>query len=243
MTTVIYAHRGASGKAPENTMAAFRIALSEEAEGIETDVQLTKDGVPVLIHDERLRRTTGTGGYVKDVTYQQIKALNANAGFPTEVNTPVPSLEEFLEWAKDKPLHLNLELKNNKITYRHLEDIVLKQLDAYNLLDRTVISSFNPLSLKKLKQINPDIETALLTGRRFANPLAAAKAAGADALHIKTTLLHLKLVKACHKEGIKLRVYTPNRKRRLVHCMLLGCDGLITDYPDKAVACRKILKL
>ncbi|MDY0396507.1 glycerophosphodiester phosphodiesterase family protein [Virgibacillus halophilus] len=151
MTTVIYAHRGASGKAPENTMAAFRIALSEEAEGIETDVQLTKDGVPVLIHDERLRRTTGTGGYVKDVTYQQIKALNANAGFPTEVNTPVPSLEEFLEWAKDKPLHLNLELKNNKITYRHLEDIVLKQLDAYNLLDRTVISSFNPLSLKKIE--------------------------------------------------------------------------------------------
>lgn len=243
MVTMIYAHRGASGNAPENTMAAFKKALSEEAEGIETDVQLTKDGVPVLIHDERLKRTTGAAGLVKDVTYEQIKSFHIHDGYQKHHDKSVPSLEEFLKWAEDKPLHLNLELKNNKIEYEHMENIVLELLESYNLLERTVISSFNPSSLKKVKQINSNIEIALLTGKRIFYHLAAAKHVGASALHIKTTLLRPRLVNACRKENVKLRVYTPNAEYRMARCMLLGCDGLITDFPQRAVACRKTLKL
>lgn len=244
MACTIFAHRGASGNAPENTMIAFQLAHEYGAEGIETDVQLTKDNIPVLIHDERLNRTTKTPGLIKDMTYSQIKDLNANFNFMHKYGkTPIPTLEEFLQWVKDKPLRLNLELKNNKIAYKHLEEIVLEILAAYQLADRTIISTFNPVSVKKLKSCNTRAEVAYLTSKRFFNPLSAAIDLGADAVHVKTSLLRPKLLKACQKKHIKLRVYTPNKMRQMLACMTLGCDGLITDFPKKAIDCRHNLKI
>src|SRR5690625_7581403 len=113
MSNAIFAHRGASKYAPENTMAAFKFAYELGAEGIETDVQLTKDNIPVLIHDERVKRTTNGTGYIKDLTWNQVKQLDAGSWFSKKfTGAGIISLDEFLQWIQFKPLYLNIELKN-----------------------------------------------------------------------------------------------------------------------------------
>ena len=109
METKIYAHRGASKYAPENTMPAFQLALDMNADGIETDVQLTKDGVPILIHDEKLKRTTTGSGYVKDYTLEELQQLDAGSWFDaTFTGTKLITLEQLLQWIKPTYLLLNL---------------------------------------------------------------------------------------------------------------------------------------
>ncbi len=112
MAPIIYAHRGASKAAPENTMPAFELAAKQGADGIETDVQLTKDQIPVLIHDENVRRTTDGIGFVQDYTYKELQELDAGSWFSsTYSNTTIPTLDQLLAWNKKKKLKLNIELK------------------------------------------------------------------------------------------------------------------------------------
>lgn len=212
MKTLIFAHRGASKLAPENTMPAFEIAAESGADGIETDVQLTKDQVPVLIHDENLRRTTNGTGFVQDYTYAQLRLLDAGSWFSPEYSdTYIVSLEEFLRWFHDKPMFLNIELKTNVIPYKNIEQIVYDTLKRHQVLERTVFSSFNPDSLVRLKEINPSVPTAFLTSTKMRDLCQYAKSIGADALHVKHRLLDKKLAKKCRKEGLDLRIYTVNR--------------------------------
>ncbi|ASN05352.1 glycerophosphodiester phosphodiesterase [Virgibacillus necropolis] len=236
MSTKIIAHRGASKLAPENTLPAFQLAYDLGADGIETDVQLTKDQVPILIHDERLKRTTNGFGYVKDYTYQELKQLDAGSWFSISyANTPLLSLEEFLIWIKDKPLCLNIELKNNKIDYKDLEKMVYTMLIDYQLLNRTTLSSFNPKSIKRMKKIDKRIDSAFLTSRRRKDLVAYAKSLGAHAIHVKYPLLSRKLVDRCNKEEIAIRIYTVNKALHIKRCFNLNCDGIFTDVPGKAI--------
>ncbi|SHF58753.1 glycerophosphodiester phosphodiesterase [Ornithinibacillus halophilus] len=241
MTTKIIAHRGASKFAPENTMPAFQLAYEMNAEGIETDVQLTKDNVPVLIHDEHVKRTTNGVGYIKDLKYEQLKQLDAGSWFHHNyVGTTIVSLEEFLKWAISKPLYLNIELKNNKIEYRHIESIVYEMLQHYQLLNRTTISTFNPNSVKRMKNLFDDVETAFLTSKRDKNLVEYASKIGANAIHIKYRLLNPLLVKMSHKKKMPVRVYTVNRIRQMMYCYQQNCDGIITDIPNKAITAREL---
>lgn len=115
LITKIIAHRGSSALAPENTMAAFELAYEQGAEGIETDVHLTKDNIPVLIHDENVKRTTNSTGYIKDYTFDQLKQFDAGSWFSVKyAGSTIISLEEFLNWFQDKALCLNIELKNRR---------------------------------------------------------------------------------------------------------------------------------
>ncbi len=148
--TLIYAHRGASKLAPENTMAAYQLASESGADGIEIDVQLTKDRVPVLIHDENVRRTTNGTGFVQEYTLNHIKKLDAGSWFSTKYSDcSIVTLEEFLCWFQPKDMVLNVELKTNVIEYRDIEQLVYDALVRHHLLSRTVISSFNLNSVKK----------------------------------------------------------------------------------------------
>ncbi|HLR66388.1 glycerophosphodiester phosphodiesterase [Virgibacillus alimentarius] len=243
MFTKVFAHRGASKQAPENTMEAFKLAYELGADGIETDVQLTKDHVPVLIHDEHLKRTTDGTGYVKDLTWDQLKMLDAGSWFSSKfTGASILSLEEFLQWIQSKSLYLNIELKNNKIDYEHLESIVYEQVAYYQLLDRTIMSTFNPNSIKRMSSSYQAKEIALLTSKRNKNIIPYAKELGANALHIKYSLLRPKLVKQCKEENISIRVYTVNKRRRMIRCYMSGCDGIFTDVPDKALKYRNLVQ-
>src|SRR5690625_1608942 len=149
MSNAIFAHRGASKYAPENTMAAFKFAYELGAEGIETDVQLTKDNIPVLIHDERVKRTTNGTGYIKDLTWSQVKQLDAGSWFSKKfTGTGIISLDEFLQWIQFKPLYLNIELKNNRIAYKHIESIVFERIAHYKLIEITILINFNYIIIK-----------------------------------------------------------------------------------------------
>ncbi|TFJ93746.1 glycerophosphodiester phosphodiesterase [Lentibacillus salicampi] len=239
MQANIFAHRGASKYAPENTMASFSLAHQQGADGIETDVHLTKDHIPVLMHDERVNRTTNSSGYIKDYTFEQLRQLDAGAWFSPEfAGSRILSLEECLEWTQDKSLYLNIELKNNKIDYKHLETIVYDKLSRYHLLHRTILSTFNPISVKRLKHLNQNIGVALLTSKRSRNLVSAAKDLGANAIHIKYRLLDHLLVDQSHQENMAIRAYTVNRPRQMLRALSIGCDGVFADVPEMAVHYR-----
>lgn len=241
MVTLIYAHRGASKLAPENTMSAFELAHQAGADGIETDVQLTKDGVPVLIHDENVRRTTNGTGFVQDYTYEEIKKLDAGSWFSTKFSdTPIVTLEEFLEWVQDKSMVLNIELKNNVIDYKNMERIVYDLLQAYQLLDQTVVSSFNPDSMKRMKEIDPKVTTAFLTSQKLPDLLGYLKRLHVDGLHAKYRLLNKKLAENCMQQNLSLRIYTVNRPAQMKKCFKLKCEGIFTDVPHLAKEYREL---
>ncbi|WP_188453724.1 glycerophosphodiester phosphodiesterase [Virgibacillus oceani] len=242
MTTKIIAHRGASKLAPENTMPAFRLAHELGSDGIETDVQLTKDNVPVLIHDEHVKRTTNGIGYIKDLTINQVKQLDAGSWFSKKyAGTSIITLEEFLHWIKPKPLYLNIELKNNKIDYKNIETIVYEMVKHYQLLNRTTLSTFNPNSVKRINKLHSDIKVAFLTSRNK-NLISYAQSLGANALHVKYRLLNRLLVEQCQKANMKIRVYTLNRPSRILKSYALKCDGIFTDVPNIAQHYRKLFK-
>ncbi|MRG86496.1 glycerophosphodiester phosphodiesterase [Salinibacillus xinjiangensis] len=235
MKTKIIAHRGASRYAPENTMPAFQLANEMKANGIETDVQLTKDNIPVLIHDENVRRTTNGTGFVQDYTLQELEQLDAGAWFSeTYANTPIVTLKKLLEWISPQSLQLNLEFKNNIIDYKHLENIVYEMVKEYGLLERTVFSSFNDRSIKRMQRIDPNAQTAFLTSNKMRGLTSFVQSIGASGVHVKYRVLTPQLVEECQAKNIDLRVYTVNRPAHMVRCYKLGCTAIFTDVPDIA---------
>lgn len=241
LNTIIFAHRGASKLAPENTMPAFELAYEMGADGIETDVQLTKDNIPVLIHDENVRRTTNGTGFVQDYTLKEIQKLDAGSWFSAHYsNTSIISLEQFLTWAKDKKLKINIELKNNVINYKDLEEIVYKQLTKFNMINRTVISSFNSDSIKKLHKLDQNLTTAFLTSQKMKDLPTYAKRLGAAGLHIRYRILSNSLVKKANKQGLYVATYTVNRPTQIMRCFKQGCHALFTDVPNVAIETREL---
>ncbi|WP_327084777.1 glycerophosphodiester phosphodiesterase [Thalassobacillus devorans] len=238
---MIYAHRGASKLAPENTMPAFELAYHAGADGIETDVQLTKDGIPILIHDENVRRTTNGTGFVQDYTYKELKKLDAGSWFSSKFSdTPIVTLDEFLDWVQDKSMFLNIELKNNVIPYKHLEQTVYDHLKKYQLLEQTVISSFNASSMERMKDIDPNISTALLSSKKIPELPGHLKRIGVTGFHTKYRLLNSNLAKTCRKHNLALRIYTVNRPTQMKKCFKLKCDGVFTDVPHLAMEYREL---
>ncbi|MRH42318.1 glycerophosphodiester phosphodiesterase [Aquibacillus halophilus] len=243
MKTIVFAHRGASKLAPENTMPAFELAYQMGADGIETDVQLTKDKVPVLIHDENVRRTTNGTGFVQDYTFDQLQKLDAGSWFSTRfANTSIVSLEQFLQWAQNKNLRLNIELKNNIIDYKNLEEKVYSLLSKYNVIGNTVISSFSPNSIKKLNKIDQNLSTAFLTSTKIKGLVDYTKSLGASALHLKYRSLTNSLVEACHNNDLDIRIYTVNRPISMMRCYKLKCDAIFTDVPHTAIEYWELYK-
>lgn len=241
LQTKIIAHRGASKYAPENTMPAFALALELGADGIETDVQLTKDKIPVLIHDENVKRTSDGKGYVKDLTYQQLINLDMGSWFSTKfIGTKIVSLENFLQWVQDKPLHLNIELKNNKIDYKDLEKIVLELLTNYQLLNRTTLSTFNPKSVKRLHELTSKVDIAFLNSKRMKYFTKYANNLGASSIHIKYRLLNSRLMEKSKQHHLNVRVYTVNKPSHLIRCFNQECDAIFTDVPDIAKDYRRL---
>lgn len=241
MKTLIFAHRGASKYAPENTMPAFELAYQQGAEGIETDVQLTKDHIPVLIHDERINRVTNKTGFVMDYTYDQLHSLDVGSWFGSQfTNVNIISLDTFLQWAKPKDILINLELKTNKIAYKGIEPIVYQLIKKYDMLDRIILSSFNHETIVRCKEIDSSLTTAFITSTKRADLAKFANQLHASGLHIKYRLLTRNQTKMAAKSNLYTGCYTVNRPHQMMRCFKLKCYNLFTDKPDLALKTRKL---
>lgn len=241
--TLIYAHRGSSSTHPENTMEAFEAALCAGADGIEFDVQLTKDGVPVIIHDETVDRTTNGKGFVRDFTYSELKELDAGASFDSQFKgAKIPSLDEFFQWVRKTDLLLNMEIKSGVVRYPEIEKIALQYIEKYRLNERTIISSFNHYSLVEIKRLNEQMETAILYMEGIFEPWDYAKKIGAKGLHCFLPVAVPEIVEGAFKAGLAIRPFTVNEKEHIYQLMKVGCTAIITDYPERSKQIRDSLK-
>lgn len=237
MKTKVWAHRGASGYAPENTMEAFKMAIEMGADGIELDIQMSKDGKLVVIHDEYINRVSNGVGAVKEYTLEQLKAFNYNQPHQEFEYVTIPTLDEVYELVKDTTLIVNVELKNSIFNYEGMEEKALSLAAEYKLENRIIYSSFNHYSMLELKKLNDDAKTGFLYQDGILNLPQYAVDAGMDALHPPFYNLEhpdINLIRECKKLGIKLHVWTVNSKKDLERMYQLGIDAIITDYPDKA---------
>lgn len=232
--TINFAHRGASAYCPENTLAAFRHAIELGATGIETDVQRTRDGRLVLIHDESLQRTTGDARLVKDIEYNELTGLDAGSWFSSSFSEErVPLLEELLELTRDTNLIINLELKNGVVPYEGIEEEVIRMVQTYRMSDRVIISSFNHYSLALCKQIAPEVKTGILYMEGLYQPWEYAKTIQADALHAYKFAILPQWVKDAAYHGIAYHPFTVNEENEMERLLQFGVSGIITDYPDR----------
>lgn len=218
-------------------MGAFVEAHKAGADGIELDVQLTKDGEIVVIHDEKVDRTTSGNGFVKDFLYKEIRKLNANKkGIKKE---PIPSLIEVLEWMKTNKLLCNIELKNGLIPYEGMEDKVIELVRKYNLMDRIILSSFNHYSIVYSYRMAPEIETAPLFIEGIYMPWIYSQSIRAKGIHPKHSAMSDNIIINTMENGIAVRPYTVNKDADMNRLFNINCTAIITDDPVKALRIRK----
>lgn len=227
------AHRGFSGKYPENTMLAFEKALEAGAEGIEFDVHLTKDGQLVIIHDELLDRTTDGKGLVADCTLEELRRLDASAEFKGVYGVNrIPTLEEYYRLIEGRDFFTNIELKTGVIWYPGIEKKVLEVLDRFDRRKDTVISSFNHFSILRMKELAPDITCGFLEESRIIGPAAYCVKHGVECWHPLCYDMTQDVVRELKSAGIKINAWTVNRREDMEDMLRKGIDGVITNFPD-----------
>ena len=237
-TMKIWAHRGASGHAPENTLPAFELAHVLGADGIELDVQLTRDGVPVVIHDEKIDRVSDGRGCVKDYTLRELKAFNMNKNFPAYGIVSIPTLEEVYDLVRNTDLTVNVELKNSVVFYEELEEKVLRLAEEKGLADRIIYSSFNHYSMRRIKDLLPTARTAFLYSDGILDIAEYAEKYGVFAVHPSAGCMKypgVDVVKACHAKGIRVHVWTVNEETDFERMRKLGADAVITNYVERGM--------
>ena len=240
---LVFAHRGASGYAPENTLVSFEKALEMGADGYELDVQLTKDGEIVVVHDEWLERLTDGKGFVKDYTLEELRKLNFNKTFPQYGVQRIPTLKEVFELVKDTDLEVNVELKTGIFEYPGIVDKVLALVDEMNMKDRVIYSSFNHYTCVKIRELQPDARIGFLYGDVFIDVEQYVKDHGGDAIHPAFYLLQDPVHAITAKKlGLQINTWTVNEPAHMDMCCQLGVDIIITNYPDKALEIVKKYK-
>lgn len=243
MLPQIFAHRGFSSKAPENTMIAFKESLCYEIDGIELDVQMSKDNKLVVIHDETLERTTNGTGFVKDYTYDELSCLDAGSWFSNNfTGEKIPLLEEVLELIRRHDILINIELKNSLIEYENIEREVIEMIKEFNILENTIISSFNHYSLRKVRRLNSDINTAILCEALLYKPTEYLSSIGANAVHTSKTTINKALVDYLNGKGIETRCYTVNDEYYFNTMLEMGVGGIFTDNPKEMLKLRSKIR-
>ena len=241
--TKIFAHRGASAYAPENTVEAFALAMEQGADGIELDVQMTKDGQVVVIHDETIDRVSDGTGAVRDYTLEELKKFHFSNHMENYENAVIPTLKEVLDLIKSSSMLLNIELKTGIYWYPNLEEKTMELVKEAGMEDRVIYSSFNHYSIKKILELDSHAECAFLYSDVILNVDKYAKNAGVCGLH--PAVYHLKMaefLKEYQDSGLKVRVWTVNKKEDMEKFIKADLEAVITNYPDKALEIRKSLQ-
>jgi len=233
----IFAHRGSSAHAPENTLAAFELALQHGADAIELDVKLTADGHVVIIHDQALQRTTGHPGNVRESSLADIQMLDAGSHFGNEFKGEcVPTLVQLFEKIGDRTYY-NIELTNYASPTDSLPEKVAALVERYALAGRILFSSFNPLALIRVRRKLPHNPIGFLAlpgkpGRPARSRLGYLLAY--QALHIARDDAAPEIVSATHRRSKRLHVYTVNDASEMYSLFKMGVDGIFTDDPPLA---------
>jgi len=229
----VFAHRGAKAYAPQNTLPAFKKALEMKAEYIELDVQLTSDGVPVIIHDFTLDKTTDLKGFVHRTSWKEIRKADAGGWFSKEYSgTPVPSLEEVLALIPPE-VCLNVEIKAISFLKEPVVDVVtdlLRREKGRNLL----VSSFNHPLLLEFQKRMPEVPLGILTGSDLIGFPSYVEATGLKpfSLHPEASYLTREYIEEAHKRGWEVLTYTINSSLQAQMLDEMGVDGIFSDYPD-----------
>ncbi len=242
MGVKVIAHRGSNKKAPQNTLPAFRQAIADGTDGFETDVHLTKDKKLVICHNYTVDETSDGRGDITSYTLGELKKFDFGSYFGNEfAGVTLPTLDEFLDLVKDSDAEIiNIELKSQK---NRSTEIVRRTLDTVKekgVLERVIISSFDPRILKAVKAEEPKCKTAFLyptndphVCRFIAVPFFVAKAVNADILHPAYPFVTPPFVKIAHKLGFKVNVWTVNEPSTVRFLVACGVDGIITDCPGR----------
>ena len=224
----VMAHRGLSADALENTLYAFSDAISVGADFIELDVQQTRDGVLVVMHDSNLKRTTGVNKDIWDVDYADIQNLDAGSWFdPAYANARIPTLEETLQFV-DKRAKLNIEIKPTKHGSDTLEQDVAELITRYQYTDACYVTSFSYGSLKKVKEANPEIRTGYLMSVAYGQFYSLKYA---DAFSLNKVFVTSQVVNAAHQQGKQIFAWTVNSMSEVRSLCNLHVDSIITDDP------------
>ncbi len=230
-----FAHRGASYEAPENTLAAFLLAAELGADGVELDVQLSKDGEVVVIHDLNLECSTNGSGPVRERTLAQLKDLDAGGWFdPGYAGQQVPTLQEVID-AVGHRLLLNIELKTPSLRDDGLVAEVVRTIEDNHLLDRVIVSSFNPIALWRVRRLEPWIPIGLLYAPDLPLPLRhpwARHLLKLEALHPRHSLVDQRYLRWARGRGYGVHTWTVDDPGRMWQLMRLGVELIITNRPD-----------
>ena len=238
---VIFAHRGASVHAPENTLAAFELAIEQGADGIELDVKLSADGQVVVIHDPTVDRTTGAQGRVKDMTLAELRALDAGSFMSaTFMGEKVPMLEDVFERVGNRTF-INVELTNYTTPRDHLVESVCMLVKRFGLQKRVLFSSFLASNLSKSRSYLPEVPTGLLALGGFLGMWARSFgfAFGSyNALHPNLKDATQQQIYYVHRLNKRAHVWTVNDEADMRRLFKWGVDGIFTDDPQLAVRVR-----
>ena len=231
--TKVWAHRGASGYYPENTMSAFEEAVRQKADGVELDVHMTKDGYLIVCHDETLNRTTDGKGFIKQHNLYELKQLDAGSWFDKKFKgEKIPLLEEVIDLVRRSDMDLNIEIKAGSIFYPGIEEKVLMMINKYGIKEKLIISSFDHYSLVKIKSIDKDIKTGILYSEALYKPINYMKTTGANAIHPNYITLTKDIVEEAHSLGIDINPYTVNKEEHIRMVKAMNVNAIITNYPD-----------
>ena len=227
-----FAHRGFSGKYPENTLLAFEKAIELGVDGIELDVHLSKDNEMVIIHDENVSRTTNGEGYIKDLTYEEISKLDASYIYTGQYGfNKIPTLREYFELVKDKDVITNIELKTNIFEYPGIEQKVWELIQEYHLESKVIISSFNHFSVMRMRKIAPTLEYGLLSETWLIDAGNYVNNLGIKYYHPIFRNLTDKVVKEIHQYGIKINTYTVNTEEDIKDMISKDINIVISNFP------------
>jgi glycerophosphoryl diester phosphodiesterase len=222
------AHRGASGDFPENTLRAFDAAIEAGAAMCELDVQITADGVLVVIHDETLDRTTNREGKVEMIHMAELQRLDAGSWRgPQFADERVPTLREVLDRVKGR-CDLNVELKAEGIAASVCELIRERHAE-----ESTLVSSFDWQAIAEVRQVAPKIKTALLADRRAGLALEMASSMRVAAINPKHDLVDRDLCVEAHRQGLKVYTWTVDDSTEMMRLIEAGVDGIMTNYPAR----------
>lgn len=236
----VIAHRGASGAAPENTLAAFRKAVELGAGFIETDLQLSRDARLVGLHDETLDRTTDGLGPVSAYTLEELRRFDAGSWFGKGSNREgeftgerIPTIQEILAFGREHEVGLQLEIKPRGAS--GVEHAIVGALHASGEVARSVVMSFDAGTLRRVHQLDPLIMTGFLFSDHVPSAVAKAVEAGARQLLPRGDRVTPELVADAHRRDLKVVAWTADSPEEMKRLMAAGVDGIITDYPDRLV--------
>jgi glycerophosphoryl diester phosphodiesterase len=235
---LVIAHRGASGHAPENTLAAFKKAVAMGATFIETDLQLSRDARFVAIHDATVDRTTNGQGPVHDMTLAELRRLDAGSWFGSEyAGERIPTLEELLEFSKKNDIVFYLELKPGGSWGG--EHALIGALRESAEIPRAVVICFDPAMVMSLRKIEPTLMTGLLYDGQIEKPLEKTLEVGARQLVARGDLVTPAMIAEARKKDLQIVCWTVNHPAHMRMLMAAGVDGIMSDYPDRLAAAVK----